>query len=500
MTKTNLTSQNGRSMVEMLGVLAIIGVLSVGGIAGYSAAMRKYRANVLLNQASIAAADIAGQIASGSPNLDLSGYNASQDFGSISSVKGSNGLDNYQEGDDQFTLVMEDVDEEICALMQKQLGQRSTVRKVECYVDGDGKSIATLTFNKDLSNKPLASDFDGNEDECKKAGFKWCSGKGSSGACSNSSDCCEGYDSQCCNSETGNISSTESCTTKDGKTATCSNGKCEFGTENCQDKDCCDSIGAKWIEDVYGNTGVCFDSKKGEHATCWYAGCQKCTDYKTALIASDAPIGVCYDAKTEKAKCNNYDCEVCTSQQVKEGMDVFCDGYWGSCSCMKFLYDINNNPCFQNLDKNKICCSNVDNDGNCCYDNFDKNGKCCLYYYDETSNTCCETGNESDGCCSTMYSGIGLDSKGQCCQFYLDKNKKCCKDYDEVSNTCCETGNESDGCCSIRYGGSGLDSQGQCCQYYLDKNGECCYGYYYDEANEACCMGPSDSEYCSTVF
>ena len=81
MTKTNLTSQNGRSMVEMLGVLAIIGVLSVTGIAGYSAAMRKYRANVLLNQASIAAADIAGQIASGSPNLDLSGHNASQDFG-----------------------------------------------------------------------------------------------------------------------------------------------------------------------------------------------------------------------------------------------------------------------------------------------------------------------------------------------------------------------------------------------------------------------------------
>lgn len=35
----------GRSMVEMLGVLAIIGVLSVGGIAGYSKAMYKYRMN-----------------------------------------------------------------------------------------------------------------------------------------------------------------------------------------------------------------------------------------------------------------------------------------------------------------------------------------------------------------------------------------------------------------------------------------------------------------------
>ncbi len=37
--------QFGRSMVEMLGVLAIIGVLSVGAIAGYSKAMLKYKLN-----------------------------------------------------------------------------------------------------------------------------------------------------------------------------------------------------------------------------------------------------------------------------------------------------------------------------------------------------------------------------------------------------------------------------------------------------------------------
>ena len=40
----------GRSMVEMLGVLAIIGVLSVGAIAGYSKAMNKYRLNKMIDQ------------------------------------------------------------------------------------------------------------------------------------------------------------------------------------------------------------------------------------------------------------------------------------------------------------------------------------------------------------------------------------------------------------------------------------------------------------------
>ena len=35
--------EQGRSMIEMLGVLAIIAVLSVGGIAGYSKAMSAYK-------------------------------------------------------------------------------------------------------------------------------------------------------------------------------------------------------------------------------------------------------------------------------------------------------------------------------------------------------------------------------------------------------------------------------------------------------------------------
>ena len=43
MSILNRNDQSGRSMVEMLGVLAIIGVLSVGGISGYSKAMAKYK-------------------------------------------------------------------------------------------------------------------------------------------------------------------------------------------------------------------------------------------------------------------------------------------------------------------------------------------------------------------------------------------------------------------------------------------------------------------------
>ena len=44
------TNESGRSMIEMLGVLAIIGVLSIGGISGYSKAMGKHRVNKCIDQ------------------------------------------------------------------------------------------------------------------------------------------------------------------------------------------------------------------------------------------------------------------------------------------------------------------------------------------------------------------------------------------------------------------------------------------------------------------
>ena len=51
-------NENGRSMIEMLGVLAIVGVLSVGGIAGYSKAMTKYKTNKLREEINLISTNI----------------------------------------------------------------------------------------------------------------------------------------------------------------------------------------------------------------------------------------------------------------------------------------------------------------------------------------------------------------------------------------------------------------------------------------------------------
>ena len=68
--------ETGRSMVEMLGVLAIIGVLSVGGIAGYSISMRKHRANAIIDLTSKYAVLIYGKCQQKIMDGEITGLNS----------------------------------------------------------------------------------------------------------------------------------------------------------------------------------------------------------------------------------------------------------------------------------------------------------------------------------------------------------------------------------------------------------------------------------------
>ena len=85
-----MTNESGRSMVEMLGVLAIIGVLSIGGIAGYTLAMNRYRANEIMNLASqvaIIAASKNGGAGDDASLSDLPGATKPAGLSDISATK-----------------------------------------------------------------------------------------------------------------------------------------------------------------------------------------------------------------------------------------------------------------------------------------------------------------------------------------------------------------------------------------------------------------------------
>lgn len=79
---TKHSEQTGRSMVEMLGVLAIIGVLSVGGIAGYSKAMTKFKITKTFDQVSMMVANIR-TLYSGQRNYDGLATDIAMDMGVV---------------------------------------------------------------------------------------------------------------------------------------------------------------------------------------------------------------------------------------------------------------------------------------------------------------------------------------------------------------------------------------------------------------------------------
>lgn len=113
---TNKRNEVGRSMVEMLGVLAIIGILSVTGIYGYTVAMRQYQANEIAQTASMLA--IMAQAADhGSGDcLELSQTNLPKNPGGVSVDMAADPTSNYV---DIFIKNMDTESvTELCAVIQ----------------------------------------------------------------------------------------------------------------------------------------------------------------------------------------------------------------------------------------------------------------------------------------------------------------------------------------------------------------------------------------------
>ena len=159
------TNESGRSMVEMLGVLAIIGMLSVAGIAGYTTAMNKHRANQILHGASVRAIVVSTQIQRGSAAPTLSEFTDNEVGGARfgTAAKNAAGTGDWnKDTDKRFSLTLENVPAEVCTQMKAMIGENGIIRKID-----DG--CTTITYNNDLSlNDPAPSGPKGNEctDSC----------------------------------------------------------------------------------------------------------------------------------------------------------------------------------------------------------------------------------------------------------------------------------------------------------------------------------------------
>ena len=130
----------GRSMVEMLGVLAIIGVLSVGGIAGYTSAMNKHRANDTVQRLMRRAVIISSQKQLGQ-TANLSSFNENDGAYAITLSAGA------EASDPTFTLQAANVPQDICEKINALSWPSATISTTTCDTTQD----MTFTFNNDLS-------------------------------------------------------------------------------------------------------------------------------------------------------------------------------------------------------------------------------------------------------------------------------------------------------------------------------------------------------------
>jgi len=141
-------SETGRSLVEMLGTLAVMGVLSVIGMAGFKIAMIKHSANDLLNELNVRASSIATQIATHS--------NPGFQPGMVGFNQGFSGCTECQfyvqriAGQNRFSILVSNLPENICEQALKIIGPTSMIRSVTPCTDGEPVGFV---FNNDLSTK-----------------------------------------------------------------------------------------------------------------------------------------------------------------------------------------------------------------------------------------------------------------------------------------------------------------------------------------------------------
>ena len=149
-------NETGRSMVEMLGVLAVVGVLSIGGVAGYRYAIDKMNANEIINELKKRAITASQQRVLGQ-DINLAEYGAILGKYEVAPANG------YPEDPAFFGLEIAGVPERVCDMILESDWAMPTAMKVGEAVVGDdttcaeGANTMTFAFNNTLGSEDVGN-------------------------------------------------------------------------------------------------------------------------------------------------------------------------------------------------------------------------------------------------------------------------------------------------------------------------------------------------------
>ena len=184
--------ESGRSMVEVLAMLAIAGIIGAAGVGGYTVAMKKHRANELIHEAAGRALAVSQQLAVDRKldEIDFGGYpNNDTGHGKFSDKPIP------LAGGEFFKIPITGMDQAGCEQLKVMAG--GSLRRVDCKDDGNGKVTADLIYQKDLSasvgtipedtsgdsenpstsgtGNSVTRSYDNNRSGCEGAGYQYCS-------------------------------------------------------------------------------------------------------------------------------------------------------------------------------------------------------------------------------------------------------------------------------------------------------------------------------------
>ena len=142
-------NETGRSMVEMLGVLAVVGVLSIGGVAGYRYAVDKMNANEIINEIKKRAVTASQQRVL-NQEINLKEYYPNTDVDMIRSVYEVAFEASYQNNEGFFALEVYDIPKGICRQILRSDWSLPVATELNEIVINDGTEC-----NEGIENKIL---------------------------------------------------------------------------------------------------------------------------------------------------------------------------------------------------------------------------------------------------------------------------------------------------------------------------------------------------------
>ena len=475
--------QHGRSMIEMLGVLAIIGVLSITALVGFTYAMNKHRANETIYDVMLRGTNV--------PMIDE--YYTSKPSGHEFRFPGLTDGTYYpmvtkKDTGSSYYVEATDVTYRVCEMILKmnptdidQIVVGNTVYQGDSDICGSTDGLAMkFCFGEDgtICNGTGHGGSSGGSGG-SSGGTSSGSGSGSSGSgsgsgsdpdpipCNLSKDCSGIL--VCINGTCQEPPDDPSCTTDGNCTGdqVCVNGECEKPTDCESNLDC-------------GNGLICTDGE-----------CKNpppCTDDSDCTGGQICENGTCGDPDcTQNSDCGDLICENgrCVPPECTDDGDCTTGQQCVDGQCEDI--DCDTNPtlpyCICKDSGNYDCCMSPSSSEDCV--------RFCVTHPENCVNDPCPNDEQTDAiCCAIVASGSwenGACTPPSAC----DEGEISCGSGD--TTWCCDDG---DACGT---------TQGECC-----KDGTCCgngFRYYYEEVlgssssrNLACCPEGTQSHLVSSTI